>query len=156
MMYTNEDEEATAGFVECIRQRKNGAVGVIRRAGGAGSEKRRVGWILDSGASQHLIPEKYSRFLKEFFNVDALLDTVKGEVAVKRGAKVGMPGMRKNVDAWVLKDTPLCASMGTLIEKHGFSIDWKAGGCRWIDPEGSVTVLQVEDNTPILEGGLTR
>jgi len=86
--------------------------------------------------------------------VDALLDTVKGEVSVTKGAKVAMPGMRTNVDAWVLKDTPLCASMGLLIEKHGFRIDWRAGCCRWIDPEGNTTVLQDEDNTPILEGGL--
>ena len=122
MMYTNEYEEGTTGFVEWIRQRKNGAVGVIRRAGGAGTEKRRVRWILDSGANPHLVPEKFSKFLKEFFSVEALLDTVKGEISVKRGAKVGMPGMKKNVDAWVLKDTPLCASMDTLIEKPGFSI----------------------------------
>ena len=151
MMYTNEDEEATAGFVEWVRQRKNGAVGVIRRAGGAGAEKRRVRWILDSGASQHLVPEKFSKFLKEFFNVNALLDTVKGEVQVKKGAKVAMPGMAKPVDAWLLQDTPLCATMGLLIEKHGFRIDWRAGCCKWIDPDGNVTVLQVEDDTPIAE-----
>ena len=88
MMYTNEDEEATAGFVEWIRQRKSGAVGVIRRAGGAGTEKRRVRWILDSGASQHLVPEKFSKFLKEFFSVDAPLDAVKGEVSVKRALRL--------------------------------------------------------------------
>ena len=41
-----------------------------------------------------------------------------------------------------------------LIEKHGFRIDWRAGCCKWIDPDGNTTVLQVEDNTPILEGGL--
>ena len=43
---------------------------------------------------------------------------------------------------------------GLLIERHGFRIDWRAGCCKWIDPDGNVTVLQVEDNTPILEGGL--
>ena len=62
--------------------------------------------------------------------------------------------MSKPVDAWLLKDTPLCASMGVLIEKHGYGIEWKAGCCKWTDPSGNVTVLQVEDNTPILEGGL--
>ena len=60
-----------------------------------------------------MVPSVYEKFLKEFFNVNALLDTVKGEVQVKKGAKVSMPGMPKPVDAWLLKDTPLCASMGT-------------------------------------------
>ena len=96
--YSAEDEEAAAGFVEWIRQRGHGNVNVLRKVSATGS-KQRIRWILDSGASQHLVPRMYEKFLKEIFNVNALLDTVKGEVQVKKGAKVSMPGMSKPVDA---------------------------------------------------------
>ena len=127
--YTNEDGEAAAGFVEWIRQRGGGNVSALRTGKAAGS-RRRIRWILDSGASQHLVPKMYEKFLGEVFNVNALLDTVKGGVQVKKGVKVAMPGISKPVDAWLLQGTPLCASMGVLIEKHGFRIDWRAGCCK--------------------------
>jgi hypothetical protein len=152
--------DAAQAFLAFLTERRNvmsgsGAV-ALQTACPAGSSSSSSDatyqpWVLDSGASQHLCNADNMASVYYTEPASARLSTCLGTAEIAGGAVVDIPTASFAEHAYMLPNTPNCASMGRLIEDRGFRIQWERGNCQWITPEGSTFQLPVRDYNPILE-----
>ena len=96
-------------------------------------------WMIDSGASFHLVHQDNRRAIRNTRPANASLETAAGEVEVRRSAQVQIPSLPRTRSALVLPDSPNCASMGRLVEDENYEVRWRRGDFRLIDPSRTTT-----------------
>ena len=105
-------------------------------------------WLLDSGASNHMIgrnllPKGCTLFEGKVLTVK----TAKGEITLKERAYIAVPALGIAVEALVFPEAPAALSIGKLIEA-GFTFSWLRGAPQLFNPDEVEIQVDVSHRVP--------
>ena len=106
-------------------------------------------WILDTGASNHMLPPGKAGNQTYKAERPLRIRTAAGVVDCDRRAYVDLPALKDAVEAIILPDTPCALSVGRLIDA-GYLFYWEDQVPRLITPTGEEAEIFVMAHVPYI------